>query len=177
MSDANIDWSGLMRAANSGNTDAYHELLRHLVPFVRKIVVRSRARICAMDPEDLVQETLLAVHAYRHTWDEKRPVLPWVKAIARNKITDTLRRNRVSGVPIDDLADTLATEPAAECHALDANRILALLKGRKREIVAAISLEDASIRQVAQRFGMSEGAVRVAFHRSLRALARAVSAS
>lgn len=177
MSDVNIDWSGLMRAANSGDTAAYHELLHRLVPFIRKVVARSSARPCAVDPEDVVQETLLAVHAYRHTWDEKRPVLPWVKAIARNKIMDALRRNRVSSVPIEDLADTLAIEPAAECHAMDANRVLAHLKGRKRGIVAAISLEDASIRQVAHRFGMSEGAVRVAFHRSLRVLARAVSAS
>lgn len=175
MSCSKVDWSGLMRAANRGDAAAYHELLRHLVPFVRRIVSRDRAKLGMAEPEDIVQDALLALHTHRHTWDEARPLLPWVQAIARNKVADAMRRNRFSSVPIDDVADTLAVRPDGECSGVDVARMLAGLKRRQREIVAAISLEGATARQVAQRLGMSEGAVRVTLHRSIHALARAVS--
>jgi RNA polymerase sigma-70 factor (ECF subfamily) len=50
--------------------------------------------------------------------------------------------------------------------------MIAKLKEREREIVLAISIEGASARQVAERLGMTEGAVRVALHRALRSLAK-----
>lgn len=175
MSCPKVDWTGLMRAANGGDAGAYHDLLRHLVPFVRRIVFRDRAKFGAVDPEDIVQDALLALHTHRHTWDETRPLLPWVQAITRNKITDALRRNRFSSIPIDDVVDTLAGRPEGDCSGLDLAKMLAGLKRRQREIVAAISLEGATARQVAERFGMSEGAVRVTLHRSIHALSRTVS--
>jgi RNA polymerase sigma-70 factor (ECF subfamily) len=58
-------------------------------------------------------------------------------------------------------------------NGVDAERLMARLKGRQRDIVLAISIEGASARQVAERLGMTEGAVRVALHRSLRSLAKA----
>ena len=54
---------------------------------------------------------------------------------------------------------------------VDAERVLSRLEGRQRDIVHAISMEGASARDVADRFGMTEGAVRVALHRALKALA------
>lgn len=165
-----------MRASNGGDTSAYHRLLRELVPVLRSLVAGSFARyqLGQEDTEDVVQETLLALHLKRHTWDEHQPLLPWVGAIARHKTIDSIRRRgkRVS-VPIDDFSDILAAEsPAPEGGSLDARRIVDTLKGRQREIVQAISMEGATARQVAQRLGMSEGAVRVALHRALQSLAK-----
>jgi RNA polymerase sigma-70 factor, ECF subfamily len=169
-----VNWSGLMRAANHGDTAAYRRLLEELVPVLRRIASRALPSSAAMDAEDVVQETLLAIHLKRHTWDEARPLLPWVRAIARNKLIDHVRRGgQHVHVPIEDMAETLAARaPARTTDHLDADRLLAGLKGRKREIVASISIEGSSARQVAERFGMSEGAVRVAYHRGLRAMAR-----
>ena len=126
------------------------------------------------DAEDVVQETLLAVHLKRHTWDECQPLLPWVHAIARNKVIDNLRRRgRGTYLPIDDVSESLADERPAEMNHVDAENVMGKLKGRDREIVLAISIEGASARQVAQQLGMSEGAVRVALHRALQSLAKA----
>jgi RNA polymerase sigma-70 factor (ECF subfamily) len=38
------------------------------------------ARSCrgGIDPEDIVQETLLAIHVKRHTWQDDAPVTPWL---------------------------------------------------------------------------------------------------
>ena len=57
------------------------------------------------DVDDVVQETLLAVHLKRHTWDQSKPLLPWVRAVARNKLIDNLRRRgRGTHLPIDDVS-------------------------------------------------------------------------
>jgi RNA polymerase sigma-70 factor (ECF subfamily) len=127
------------------------------------------------DVEDVVQETLLALHCKRHTWDEGQPFLPWLYAIARNKLIDNLRRRgRHVHVPIDDFNELIAGDARPpDMNGHDAERLIARLNGREREIVVAISIEGASARQVAERLGMSEGAVRVALHRALRSLAKA----
>lgn len=173
MQHAEAYWSELMRAANRGDAASYRRLLEELAPILRRTA--SRAIHSAADAEDVVQDTLLAMHLRRHTWDESRPLLPWVRAIARNKLIDHARRSRQHAHrSIDAVADTLAAVcPRRTTDYLDADRILADLKGRKREIVVSISIEGASARQVAERFGMSEGAVRVAYHRGLRAMNRA----
>ncbi len=47
-----------------------------------------------MDIEDVVQEMSLSIHLKRHTWDPEKPVAPWVMAIARNKLIDSLQAAR-----------------------------------------------------------------------------------
>jgi RNA polymerase sigma-70 factor (ECF subfamily) len=74
-------------------------------------------------------------------------------------------------VAIDDFADVLAAEETTPMPARDVGRQLAALPDRQHEVVRAISLEGASIRDTALRLNISEGAVRVALHRGLAALA------
>src|SRR5262249_35689598 len=116
----------------------------------------------------------LALHLKRHTWDERRAFFPWVQTIARNKLVDNLRRRgHRAQIPLDDVSEMLtANAPSVEMNGVDAERMIARLKGRQRDIVVAISIEGASARQVAQRLGMTEGAVRVALHRALQFLAK-----
>jgi RNA polymerase sigma-70 factor (ECF subfamily) len=168
-----------MRAANRGDTESYYHLLQELAPMLRGVVSRAFGRhgLGSEDVEDVVQETLLALHLKRHTWDERQRLFPWVHAIAHNKLVDNLRRrSRRAYVPIDDIAETFAGHEAPEMNGADAERLISSLKGRQRDIVLAISIEGASARDVAQRLNMTEGAVRVALHRALRALAKAFRA-
>lgn len=143
---------------------------------LRSVVARGFARyqIGQEESEDVVQEALLALHLKRHTWDESQPLLPWVSAIARHKTIDSIRRRgRRAYLPIEDVSNVLAADPHVQAaNSFDAERIVATLKGRQREIVHAISMEGVTARQVAQRLGMTEGAVRVALHRALQSLAR-----
>src|SRR6202047_914207 len=106
-----------MRLANSGDTAAYHRLLKAVTPVLRAAARNGLAR--AGQPvdqsEDIVQDILLAVHLKRHTWDANAPFAPWLFAIARNKLIDALRRRgRRIFVNIDDFAETLADQPAAQ---------------------------------------------------------------
>jgi RNA polymerase sigma-70 factor (ECF subfamily) len=166
-----------MRAAIRGDSKSYHRLLQELAPVLRGLASRGLARnkLGGEDVEDVVQETLLALHLKRGTWDERQAFCPWLYAIARNKLIDNLRRRgRHAHLPIDDFGDLLAAHARPpELNGADAERLIARLNGRARAIVVAISIEGASARQVAQRLGMTEGAVRVALHRALRSLAKA----
>ena len=125
------------------------------------------------DAEDVVQETLLAIHLKRNTWDPMQPLGPWVRAVAHHKLNDALRRRgRRIQVPIESVLDTLVAEdPRSDLDRQDACRLVNVLPDRQKEIVRAISLEGQSIRDVAQRLKMNEGTVRVALHRALKALA------
>jgi RNA polymerase sigma-70 factor (ECF subfamily) len=125
------------------------------------------------DSEDVVQEALLAMHLKRDTWDETQPIEPWLRAIARYKLVDHLRRRGFHDhLDIDDYADVVAVTADADA-AVDSGALLASLPKRQRRIVEEISLEGRRAAEVAERLGMSEGAVRVTLHRALKALAAA----
>ena len=120
-----------------------------------------------------MQETLLAMHLKRDTWDEAQPVEPWLRAIARHKLVDYLRRRGFHDhLDIDDQADTLARRRGrGRGSSADARQMLASLPERQRRIVTEISIEGQRAATSRLRLGMTEGAVRVVLHRALKALA------
>lgn len=163
-----------MRAAIAGDAAAYRRFLGAVTPILRAGARRSVMRTgSAGDAEDIVQEILLAIHLKRHTWDMDRPIGPWIAAITRNKIIDALRRRgHRSEIPIEDVIENLpASEGDAALEQQDLARMLERLDDRQRDIVRSVSVEGASVRETAERLHMSEGAVRVALHRALKALA------
>src|SRR5271155_532828 len=102
-----------MRSAVAGDGPAYHSLLRSVTPVLRAVVRRELVRTGKPvdQSEDIVQDILLAVHLKRHTWRTDAPFAPWLFAIARNKLIDSLRkRGKRVFVNIDDLAETLSGE-------------------------------------------------------------------
>jgi RNA polymerase sigma-70 factor (ECF subfamily) len=164
-----------MRAAIAGDAVAYRCVLEALAIWLRPIVKRGlyRAGRGPEDVEDIVQETLLAIHLKRHTWDAREPLEPWVRAIAHHKLVDMLRRRGFHHhLPIDGYFDQHAAQPDASAVA-STNDLLSILTPAARQIVEGVSMEGCSAREVGDRLGMSEGAVRVALHRALRRLAAA----
>jgi len=160
------EWTELMRQAVAGDNSAYQRLLKAITPVLRATAQRGLAR--AGQPtdssEDIVQEILLALHLKRHTWDPTAPFGPWLFAIARNKLIDSLRRKgRRVFVDIDDFAEVLAGEPERETAS--AREV------DQRDVVRSIAVDSASIKETAAKFAMTEGAVRVALHRGLASLA------
>ncbi|TIV00595.1 MAG: RNA polymerase subunit sigma, partial [Mesorhizobium sp.] len=69
--------SRLMRSAIAGDERAYADFLHRTAALVRGFI-RRRIVQGGVDPEDVVQETLLAIHVKRHTWRQDLAVLPWV---------------------------------------------------------------------------------------------------
>ncbi len=178
MSDPLEELADWMRAANRGDAAAYRQLLDALAQRLRPVVRRRLARAgrSELDGEDIVQETLLAVHLKRQTWDEAQPLMPWVRAIAHYKLVDALRRRGFrEHLPIETFEATLpdSIDPEAESTAVssDIKELLGRLSDRQREIVVGMAIEGRSAKELGEKLGMADGTVRVVLHRSLRLLA------
>jgi RNA polymerase sigma-70 factor, ECF subfamily len=169
------EWVDLLQAANSGDALAYRRFLTVVTPSLRRFVRRSLTRSGApeADTEDIVQEVLLAIHLKRQTWMTGTPVAPWAFTIARHKVIDFLRRRgRRVHLPLDDYTESLAAE--AEEPSLigaDIDRHLDGLPMVQRKVVKSIAVTGVSIAETAADLAMTQGAVRVALHRGLAALA------
>lgn len=162
----------LLEQSLEGDSAAYHRLLLLLTPALRR-AIRARASTVGLDAEDVVQEVLLALHLKRGSWIRGTPVAPWVAAIARNKLVDAhRRRGRRLEISIESVADTLTDRGSPDPQqAQDIERSLSSLTTRQRQVLQAVSLEGYSAREAARRLDMTEGAVRVTLHRSLKSLA------
>ncbi|MBL8908200.1 MAG: sigma-70 family RNA polymerase sigma factor [Rhizobiales bacterium] len=175
MQSTEEEWAKMMRAAISGDALAYKHFLEAVTPALRALAQSNLARCGAgnSEVEDVVQETLLAIHLKRHTWDPERPIRPWILAIARHKFIDMLRRKgrRAEDVieDFDALPDTGQAPDSLDRHEL--NRMLRKLNERQRDIVRSLAVEGASIRETARRLDMKEATLRVSLHRALAALA------
>lgn len=97
-------WGAMMAAAQAGEAAPYRRLLGELRPWLIRYFSR---RLPPASVEDAVQDTLVAIHAKRHTWDPARPFGPWLAGIARYKWIDRLRS--ASRHAADELPETLST--------------------------------------------------------------------
>lgn len=160
----------------AGDGAAYHAFLKELSGFLRAYL-RGRLAGIPDEVEDLVQETLLAVHNQRHTYDPAQPLTAWVHAIARYKMVDLLRRRAGRDAMHDPLdEDALFAAPDLEAHEArrDLAVLLAQLPDRHRLPIVHVKLEGLSVAETARLTGMSESAVKVGIHRGLKALAARV---
>jgi RNA polymerase sigma-70 factor (ECF subfamily) len=163
----------LVRAL-AGDAAAYHRFLGELGPHLRAFFRKRLAR-APDEVEDLVQETLLAVHNQRHTYDPDQPLTAWVHAIAKYKYVDLVRRRARRETitdPLDDASELLA---ASDADASEARRDLAVLlqslPDRQRLPIEHVKIEGLSVLETARLTGMSVSAVKVGVHRGLKALA------
>ncbi|MEH2566398.1 sigma-70 family RNA polymerase sigma factor [Bradyrhizobium sp. AZCC 2289] len=176
MTTTEAELRGLMLASQRGDAAAYRTLLAKLAPRLRAYYKRRMmgAGRGAEEAEDLVQETLLAVHLKRHTYDPDALFTPWLHAIARYKLIDHLRSNKMSrmDVPIDDHQELMAADDHASTEGThDMAKLLGRLPQRTRQAIEAVKLEGKSVAETAARYGMSESNVKISIHRGLKALA------
>jgi len=153
---------------------AYERFLKELGAHLRAFLRRRLSQYLG-EVEDLVQETLLAIHNQRHTYRPDMPVTAWAHAIARYKLIDWLRSHRVKEAlndPLDDAGELFASsdEEAAEARR-DLGRLLQTLPDKQRLPIEYVKLEGLSVVETARLTGLSESAVKVGVHRGLKALA------
>lgn len=161
----------LMLRGQAGDAAAWRELLSLLGGRLR-IFFGRRMEAGSPDVEDLVQETLLAVHRRRMTYDPTQPFTAWAHAVARYKLIDHWRRNRIrKHVPLDDVSDWLA-EPADDGPAVraDLERLLSVLPEKQRKLVRDVKIEGLSLAEAGRAMGVSEGAAKVSLHRAMKRL-------
>lgn len=174
MSASETRFRELLIRGMAGDAAAYHGFLQELSVHLRGFLRFRLARL-PDDVEDLVQETLLAVHNQRHTYDPGQPLTAWIHAIAKYKLVDLLRRRAGRELLNDPLDDELAVFAVSDTDAADARRdlgkLLEQLPDRQRLPILHMKLEGLSVAETARATGMSEAAVKVGVHRGLKALA------
>jgi len=172
--DRELAWGVLMASAQDGDAAAYEALLHEIVPALRFFVgARLRETSAA---EDVVQNVLLSLHRARHTYQPSRPFGPWLRAIARNAVSDAFRASgrraeRETALPdADRIADL--REPSRADAPLSARMTRALLDlpPAQREAVELIHVRELSVAEAAARAGVSVSALKVRAHRGYKAL-------
>lgn len=163
-----------------GNAAQYRLFLdslgSHLRAYLRRRLPRAQA-----DVEDILQETLLAVHNARHTYRDDQPLTAWVHAIARYKLMDFFRahsRREALHEPFEDDGSLFVESDVEPADARrDVGRLLDALPDRHRLPIVFVKLQGLSVAEAAQRCGISESAVKVGVHRGLKALAARIRGS
>lgn len=174
--------AALMRSAQTGDKGAYTVLLCALVPLV-KVTVRQRfGFLQPQDIDDLVQDVLLSLHATRATYDPARPFLPWLMAIARNRMADGARRyarRAANEVASEQPVETFPAEDAnmsangyGDAEALA--QAMTKLPRSQRQAIELMKLREMSLKEAAAATGTSVGALKVAVHRGISALRKAL---
>jgi RNA polymerase sigma-70 factor, ECF subfamily len=166
----------LMIAGLAGDAKSHADLLFALSGFFRAHF-RRRLGVGAAEVEDLVQETLLAIHLKRGTYDPALPFSPWAWAIARYKLLDLYRRQGARrSIPLDEAGDLFSIEDTEEgAVRRDVAKLLASLPGRQGAVLRDVKITGLSMEEAAAKHGMSVSAVKVSVHRSLQRLSRKVA--
>jgi RNA polymerase sigma factor (sigma-70 family) len=172
---AEEELKALMVSGLGGDATAHAALLRALAALLSSFY-RRRLRNAQDNVEDLVQETLITVHTRRATYDRDRPFTSWLYAIARHRLIDHYRRQRVV-MSIDELDLDLASEDpeAAILAHIDIERLLATLNPKQARAIRDTHVEGKSIAEAATAAGIGESDVKVSVHRGLKALAARIT--
>ncbi|MBB5745949.1 sigma-70 family RNA polymerase sigma factor [Brevundimonas variabilis] len=171
MTDRETQLKALMLRGLDGDAGSWRVLLTdmgaHLRPFFARRLFNGGA-----DAEDLVQETLIAIHAKRATWDRNQAFTAWAFAIARHKLIDHLRRQgRRPTHPIDEASDLFAEHTVEDgATQADLSRCLALLPARQRRLIEDVRLRGLTVAEAAANHGYTVTAAKVSIHRSMKSL-------
>ncbi len=167
----------MMIGGLEGDAGAHGAMLGALVPLLRSFFGR-RLYDGADDVEDLVQETLIAIHTRRATYDRTRPLVAWVYAVARYKMIDHFRRRRMH-VPTEDIEDILVTEGYEDACAarMDMDKLLGSISPKQAQLIRDTKVDGLSVAEAAEKNSVSEADVKVSVHRGLKALAAKIKGS
>lgn len=160
-------WSSLMLAAQDGHGGAYRRLLGEMSEWLTRYFQR---RLPPGDVDDAVQETLLAIHRRRHTYDPQYPLGPWLAAIAKNKWVDQLRS--LARRPVDELREDLAVgdHEASVVSSSVLASLLDELRPVQAQAILLVKVQGYSVEEASGQIGHSVSAVKMNIHRGLARL-------
>lgn len=174
-----------LRAALGGSSEALSRLLERLRP---RLVVWVAGQLSPtlkgeVEPEDLVQEILFAVHRDFAGFEERGEgsFYRWLFTLGRNRIRDLADRvgaeKRRARAPIS--APSQTTPSGAASRREEVARMLRAMESlpeRHREVLLLVKLEERPVDEVAALLRVTPNAVRVLHCRALKELRAALGA-
>ncbi len=162
-----------MRRSLNGDKLAYADLLRETSRFLRPFILKRLGFVDEAD--DLLQEILISIHKARNTYDGNRPYKPWAYAIAKFRLLDHLRSNYSDRLrqafDFDELEEILpehVTKTAISYESI--SREVQELPEKQATILRLMHRDGYTAKEVAEKMGMNESAVKVAAHRAYKTL-------
>lgn len=165
--------SCLAELSQRGDKAAYRQFLVVCTAWLRPFYAR---RIAPCEIDDLVQETLLAVHNKLATYDVQRPFLPWLAAIARYRWVDRLRQvYRAREEMLPELASDVVEQDVVAAR-LSIDALFRLVPAAQASAIRLVKIEGLSIAEASVQLGQSQASVKVNVHRGLRKMASLIEA-
>jgi RNA polymerase sigma-70 factor (ECF subfamily) len=173
-SEKELEIKRLLMAGLAGDEAAHRAFLALVATYLRGFF---RAKLSGgADGEDLLQETLIALHTKRHTYDPSYPATAWIYAIARYRLIDHIRRTRRRGVAVavEDAEGELFAHSDSEASDArkDVAELLDALPAKQRDSIRLTKLEELPVKEAAERLGLSVSDVKISVHRGLKTLMR-----
>lgn len=168
----------LMLQGLNGDAAAHGRLLTELAELLRGFYMR-RLGAHKSDVEDLVQETLIAVHNRRESYDRSQPFTAWAFAIARYKMVDAYRGRKLRDTdPLKAAEELSAPDQVAGIQAaVDLEHLMRDLTPQQRTAIRKVKLEGLSVAEAARDTGLSEANIKISIHRGFKRLLDAVRKS
>jgi len=173
VTDQTDNFEALMKQSLNGDQRAYALLLRETSRFLRPFLAKRLSFTNEVD--DLLQEILISIHKARHTYDGNRPYKPWVYAIAKFRLQDYLRAHYSDqlhhAIELSEIEESLSehvTETAISYESISGE--VQKLPEKQATILKLIHQEGYTAKEVAEKMGMNESAVKVAAHRAYKIL-------
>jgi len=161
----------LMALSQAGDGRAHEAVLVACQGWLRGFYAR---KIGADHAEELVQETLLAVHNKRASYDPDRPFIPWLAAIARYRWVDRLRQiyRQKSDIHAHEVE---AIDPESSFFArFSLDRLLDHLTDGQRVAITLVKIDGLTITAASEQSGQSVSLVKMNIHRGMRRLSSLV---
>jgi RNA polymerase sigma-70 factor (ECF subfamily) len=151
---------------------AFLETITHLRPSLHRYCSRMTGSV--MDGEDVVQEALFQAYRKLDTFDDARPLGPWLFRIAHNRCIDFLRRRGVREEAEAAIAEPDVTppmNPAGPALGKAVEHLMLTLPPKERACVLLKDVFDYSLEEIAELVDSTVGGVKAALNRGRSKLA------
>jgi len=151
---------------------AFLETIAHLRPKLHRYCARMTGSV--LDGEDVAQEALFQAYRKLNTFDDSRPMAPWLFRIAHNRCIDLLRRR---GVQTEAETAVLAPDFVAPVNPVgpDLGRaveyLVMALPPKERACVLLKDVFDYTLEEIAELVESTLGGVKAALSRGRQKLA------
>jgi RNA polymerase sigma-70 factor (ECF subfamily) len=157
-------WSKLIAQIQAGNHDAYAQFLNEVGPIIYQYI---RKRIFdSQQVGDIYQETLLKFHKAYHTYNPQQPLGPWLFAVVRNSMWDSLRKykkQKEREFVLEIIPDTISVNKSFGWKE-DLYEALCTLPKLNREAIELLKLEGLSLEEAAKILKISVAALKSRAH-------------
>jgi RNA polymerase sigma-70 factor (ECF subfamily) len=145
---------------------AFLETIANLRPRLHRYCSRMTGSV--LDGEDVVQEALFQAYRMLDTFDDSRPLAPWLFRIAHNRCIDFLRRREVrkgAETAVTGPDRVLPVDPPGPALGRAVEHLVLALPPKERACVLLKDVFDDSLEEIAELVGSTVGGVKAALSR------------